>query len=355
MANRFQRLFSLTPNIFTKGCPIIIEAGALQKDTESGATIAQIKMRNIGEKAIASCKLSVKAFENNGDEVEGVSDFSYLDLNAARGAEFGTKVPIILPDRTTRRFEVDINEIVFMDGSVQKMNNNQWEPIPEHRKIEEAINDKLLAEQYKREVGGAAELLPEKRDGFFLCTCGAVNLDSSDTCYRCGNTYESLVKLIDNEYLSKKLDERNKRIEAENIEKQQKNKKLLKIAIAAGAILLILVIISSVLQKNSAARDEAICASVAGHTYEPDRGSQDFIFYSDGTVDDGFTQTTYYGVHKFGKDKYGMTLNFSREVATTPRNDGDYSYIITEIQGNQITEFVSTFHQNGQITYRLKY
>jgi len=219
MANRFQRLFSLTPNIYTKGCPIIIEAGALQKDTESGATIAQIKMRNIGEKAIASCKLSVKAFENNGDEVEGVSDFSYLDLNAVRGTEFGTKVPIILPDRTTRRFEVDINEIVFMDGSVLKMNNNQWEPIPEHRKIEEAINDKLLAEQYKREVGGAAELLPEKKDGFFLCTCGAVNLDSSDTCYRCGNTYESLVKLIDNDYLSKEIDERNKRIEAENIEK----------------------------------------------------------------------------------------------------------------------------------------
>jgi len=355
MAERFQRLFTLTPNLYAEGCPIIIEAGALQKDSESGAVIAQIKMRNIGGKAVASCKLSIRAFENNGDEVEGVADFAYLDLNAREGDDFGTKVPIILPNRTTRSFEVDINEIVFMDGSVQKMRNNQWETLPEPRKIEEAINNKALVEQYKIEVGGSADYLPEKRDGFFLCTCGAVNLDSSDACYRCGNTYEHLVQLIDNEYLSNKLDERKKRIEDENIKRQQKNKKLLKIAIAVGAVLLVFVIISSVLQKNSAAKDAEICASVAGHTYEPDRGSQCFEFYSDGTVDDGFSTTTYYGVHKFGKDKYGLTLNFGRDVATTPRSDGNYSYIVTEIQGSQIVEFVSTFHQNGQITYRLKY
>lgn len=356
MAERLQKLYSLTPNMFSNGCPIIIEAGALHKDSESGAVIAQIKMRNIGEKAIDSCKVSIKAFENNGDETEGITDFSYLDLNASRGDEFGTKVPIMLPDRTARRFEVDINEIVFKDGSVQKMTNNQWESVPKHRKIEEAISDKALVEQYKIEVGGSADLLPEKRDGFFLCTCGAVNLDSSDTCYRCGNKFESLVQLIDNGYLSKRLEERNKRIEAETIRKQQNNKKLLKIAIAAGVVLLIFIIISSVLQKNSAARDAEICASVAGHTYEGDRGIDNtFEFYSDGTVDDGFSTTTYYGVHKFGKDKYGLILTFSRESATTPRSDDDYSYIVTEIQGNQITEFVSTFHQNGQITYRLKY
>jgi len=238
---------------------------------------------------------------------------------------------------------------------VLKMDNNQWKPVPKHRRIEEVIKDKALVEQYKIEVGGSAELLPEKRDGFFLCTCGAVNLDSSDDCYKCGKTYESLVELLDNDVLSKKLAERNKRIEAENIKKQQNNKKLLKIAIAAGVVLLIFIIISSVLQKNSAARDAEICASVAGHYYEGDRSSQYIEFYSDGTADDGLSMTTYYGVHKFGKNKYGLTLNFNREYATTPLSNDDYSYIVTEIQGSQITEFVSTFHQNGQITYRLKY
>lgn len=113
MAERFQRLYALKPNLYSKGCPIIIEAGALQKDTESGTVLAQIKMRNIGEKTVASCKVSLKTYENNGDEVEGVSNFSYLDLNADSGDEFGTKVPIILPNKTTRSFTVDIDEVVF--------------------------------------------------------------------------------------------------------------------------------------------------------------------------------------------------------------------------------------------------
>lgn len=42
MAERFQRLYALKPNLYSKGCPIIIEAGALQKDTESGTVLAQM-------------------------------------------------------------------------------------------------------------------------------------------------------------------------------------------------------------------------------------------------------------------------------------------------------------------------
>ena len=46
MAERFTKVFSLTPNLYAKGCPIIIEAGALQKDTETGNLIAQLKMKD---------------------------------------------------------------------------------------------------------------------------------------------------------------------------------------------------------------------------------------------------------------------------------------------------------------------
>ena len=94
MSDRFINVFSLTPNLHTAGCPIIVEAGALLKDTETGNMIAQLKMKNIGEETIVSCKVSLKAFENNGAEVEGVKDYSYLDLSAAAGEEFGGKTPM---------------------------------------------------------------------------------------------------------------------------------------------------------------------------------------------------------------------------------------------------------------------
>lgn len=224
MANRFQQLFSLKPNQYINDCPIIIEAGALQKDNETGNIIAQIKMRNIGALQVSSCKISIKAFENNGDEVEGISDYSYLDLNAGLGCEFGTKVPVFLPNKATRSFSVDIIEIVYSDGTVQKINNNQWNTIPKQKTIETALEDEELVKQYKMEVGGSANLIPEKKDGFFLCTCGAVNYDSADACYNCGNSYEKLCSYMNSEYLLNKIDERNEqlRIEEERLKKKKK-------------------------------------------------------------------------------------------------------------------------------------
>ena len=103
MADRFQRLYTLTPNLYKYGCSVLIEAGALQKDTERNAVLAQLKMKNIGKKPIASCKVSISAYENNGNRVKGVEGFSYLDLNADPGAEFGSKTPVFLPDTAVRR------------------------------------------------------------------------------------------------------------------------------------------------------------------------------------------------------------------------------------------------------------
>ena len=125
MANRFLKLFSLEPNQYVKNCPIIIEAGALQKDNETGNVIAQVKMRNLEDLQVVSCKLTLKAYENNGNEVEGIDSFSYLDLDAGIGKDFGSKTPIIMPDKTARSFTVDITEIVFSDGTVRKLSQNE--------------------------------------------------------------------------------------------------------------------------------------------------------------------------------------------------------------------------------------
>lgn len=135
MAERFVNVFKLAPNLHTKGCPIIVEAGALLKDTETGNMIAQLKMKNIGEKAIVSCKVSLNAYENNGTEIEGVKDYSYLDLNVATGDEFGGKTPIFLPVDITRSFSVIINEIVFKDKTSVSFGSAGLKPLPEQENL----------------------------------------------------------------------------------------------------------------------------------------------------------------------------------------------------------------------------
>ena len=263
MANRFQKLFSLMPNLYSEGCPIIIEAGALQKDTETGNIIAQIKMKNIGDIPITSCKVSLKAFENNGDEVEGVPEFSYLDLNVGRGCEFGTKVPVILPNRTARSFAVDIKEIVFFDGSVKRLDNNQWKTIPKQQPIEAVLTDAALVQQYKIEAGGDANLFPEKKDGFFLCTCGAVNYDTAKACYKCGNSYENLCKYMDRDYLMQKIDERNEKRRIEQEKKEGKKKLFIKIAVAVIAVLIVFVLINTIHKINEGKKTETANVSDA--------------------------------------------------------------------------------------------
>lgn len=340
MAERFQRLFTLTPNLYSDGCPIIIEAGALQKDTESGAVIAQIKMRNIGDATISSCRVSIKAYATNGDEVEGAADFSYLDLNAGRGKDFGTKVPVMLPDRTARSFSVDINEIVFADGTVNKLDSNQWKTVLKQETIDNALQDEELTKQYKLETGGFAEFLPVKKDGLFLCTCGAVNLESADKCYKCGNSYENLVECLDENYLLSKINERKNKERVDKAKQQAFKKKSIKIIVAACAAILLIIIATKAVGVKKAT---GMYAMLQGNIYTLDNGydTATLTFYPNNKytlVDDRGSKTVEYEIVK-AEDGDGYEINKKGEDWYS----GDMLYI-DHVDGNQIKEIWSEWY-----------
>lgn len=118
MSERYSRLFSLPTNLYTEGSPVLIAAGALLKDNQTGKVLAQLKFRNISQKAIQSVKVKVNACDTAGCPLAGVDSFSYLDLSVAAGEEFGQSKPIYLPDATTRAFSVEILSVVFADHEV---------------------------------------------------------------------------------------------------------------------------------------------------------------------------------------------------------------------------------------------
>lgn len=172
MANRFQELFRLLPKLYSAGAPVMIEAGALQKDSATNRVLAQLKLRSLDPRRICACKVSVRAFEPNGTELDGVPSFAYFDIDVGLGENFGTKTPIYLPDGNSRSMSVSVIETVFSDGSVWQAEPCEWHQIPVQEAVVEHFDDPELIKQYELRVGGDCPLIPTVQDGLFLCTCG---------------------------------------------------------------------------------------------------------------------------------------------------------------------------------------
>lgn len=50
MNERFTSLFRIPDNLYSTGSPVIIIAGALLKDNQTGHMLTQIKIKNISDK-----------------------------------------------------------------------------------------------------------------------------------------------------------------------------------------------------------------------------------------------------------------------------------------------------------------
>ena len=61
MAERYTRLFSLSENLYASGAPVLIAAGALLKDNQTGKTLAQLKFKSLSEKNIKALKVTIAA------------------------------------------------------------------------------------------------------------------------------------------------------------------------------------------------------------------------------------------------------------------------------------------------------
>ena len=211
MSSRFQELYRLQPKLYLEGSPVLIEAGALQKDTFNDKVLVQLKLRNLSSKSIIACKVKIWAYEPNGDEIEGVNNFSYLDIDVSTGSDFASKTPIYLPNNNTRRFAVAVTEVVFNDNSLWTADLAEWSQIPVQKTVVGMFHDPELVKQYELEAGSSSAFVPMISRGLFLCTCGTVNLESSKRCYKCNKSYDDLSRIINEDYLIQKKDARLKK------------------------------------------------------------------------------------------------------------------------------------------------
>ena len=187
MADRYSRLYSLPENLYAAGSPLVIAAGALLMDNQTGRIVAQLKLRSISSKTVNTVKLLVIGSDANGSE-RCRTEYVYEGLNAARDTLFGAKEAIVLPSQEVRAFTVQLLSVSFADGSRYISDGAGWKPLPQQQDLNQRLFDKELIRQYRLETGNDSKYVPLETQDLWLCTCGEIN-HKGESCYHCEQSF----------------------------------------------------------------------------------------------------------------------------------------------------------------------
>ena len=195
---------------YSAGCPVIIVASALLKDNQTSGVLAQLKLKNMSDKILVGCKVSLCAFELSGNKVEGVPSFSFLDISINSGAEFGQKTPIYLPNRATRIFSATVTEAIFSDGEVWKEKGGEWKTFPESALLNSVAGNDIIEEFYLESGIAKPVYVPKIQDDIALCSCGELFSLSKSICPKCSKRITDIIEIWNVEKLKEKSIERKK-------------------------------------------------------------------------------------------------------------------------------------------------
>ena len=212
-----------TPEItWEEGCPLLLDALQIARNTDTGEAYVQTRFLNISGEKINSFKVTITVVY--GDESEENLCLNPLDADIFSGMTYSAK-PVVLSagDAIAARVKV---EIVCQDSG-------QWVshlPLSKVRKpCALSLSSTALEERVceLRELGckdsrKASLYSIERNDGWTLCPCGQVNVETK-RCVSCGldlSTYSS--ELEDLKALSQKGAERKEREEAERRQRDEK-------------------------------------------------------------------------------------------------------------------------------------
>lgn len=189
---RYEKVFTLTPMLYTDGSPVIIEAGALQKDNVNGNIIAQLKFKSISAKVIKALTVKIVALDVSGNPIGEKIEHQYLDLTVQRNECFGSKEAIILSDNTTRAFSVFVTKIVFDDNTNMVLENSEWSELPQQNSIDlDTIGNDYFYKMFS--VKNPKQAFRYK--DLWLCSCGTINHDSEEKCCCCNNACDEMINI----------------------------------------------------------------------------------------------------------------------------------------------------------------
>lgn len=237
MSERYSKVFSLPENLYAEGAPVVIAAGALLKDNQTGRVVTQLKLRNISPKTIKAVTVRLFPMNTAGQPLGDAVSYEYLDLSSPRDADFGSKSAIPMPDKTTRSFGIRVAEVIFADNSVWNANDTAWEPLKKPEALDSRLDGEMV-KQFRMEYGSRAKSFLLEQKDLWHCVCGAVNRQGETVCHSCQKSIYDL-KNLDLETLKEHKEQRVAR-EQEQAEKKaaatQKTIKVLATVLIVAAV-----------------------------------------------------------------------------------------------------------------------
>lgn len=367
MAERFEKLYILPSDLYSEGSPIIISAGSLLKDTETGKVIAQIKYHSISSMPIKALKIKVAAYDISGVELEGIVEYQYLDLNVRQGQDFGANKAIVLPNIVTRSFGITSVEVIFSNGISQSI-TMPMKALPQSEYLSSLLRNDELVKQYQIETSKDALYIPQKASNLWCCSCGEWN--SNGSCTRCGVDFSVVNKYLDSSLLEPKMAERIIRekqareqqqqaaIEQEKIAKENQKRKKRKTTIFVIVYVLVVGIISGLLYYNSQHKYDEIAGIYALQNL--DEAEEAMYKYQKDTIDEyGFNPYSYeidirgsgkvYGLW-FVNDRGSMTPRAATVKSVSA--DGVVEFDVLDYPDAKVTMTINI--ETGEATYSSK-
>lgn len=227
MSERYLKLFSLEENLYIPGSPVLIAAGALLKDTQTGTILGQLKLQSIFDQSIKAATVALVPLDTVGNPLGEPVSYQYLDLKVTRDAYWGSQDPIRFSDPSTRAYTASVKEVIFSDNSIWTAPNSAWKALPAKTTLETQLDDFELATQYKMHFGLDCQYTYQTAEDLWYCPCGAVNHQGESVCHACQKDRNELAG-VDWELLREEAAERvaQKRAEEAALAAEKKAKQL---------------------------------------------------------------------------------------------------------------------------------
>ena len=218
MSERYATLFRCVAPQAQNNAPVLLTAGVLLGDRQTGSVLAQIKLQNISDKVITAVYASLMCIDAMNAPVEPAVVARYLDLNVKPGEHFADRQPIVVSNTTVRSFALRVTNIMFNDGTAWKCEEGTiFEVIPEYKNT--YTSEQL--EQLRLETGKREFVTSEAKHEFIKrCYCTQWNLHSNPVCVRCHTDFVKTAALADPVLLTQKYEDR-KKSEAEEAERKR--------------------------------------------------------------------------------------------------------------------------------------
>lgn len=168
MAERYSRIYTLPGNLYSDNAPVLIVAGALLKDNQTGKMLAQLKMQNLDARTITGISLSFVLFDADGKQLGESFTYQFNRISVEENSYFGQKEPVILPVGDIYSYQVSIQNVILSDGKVWEPEKD-WNPLPADVNITD-VKQTLCelrqkeAEEKQRELEELEQLKAKRRE-----------------------------------------------------------------------------------------------------------------------------------------------------------------------------------------------